>query len=139
MNKVILTGRLTKDPEAKYTQANQPMAVTQFSVAVNRKFKKDGEPDADFFNCVAFGKTAEFISKYFTKGQMIALSGALKNNSWTDNNGQKRISTEIYVEDAEFCGSKLDNGGEAGQHQQKPPNDDYYSVEEQVNEDNLPF
>lgn len=139
MNKVILTGRLTKAPEVKYTQATQPMAVTRFSVAVNRKFKKDGEPDADFFNCAAFGKTAEFISNYFTKGQMIALSGALKNNSWTDNNGQKRISTEIYVEDAEFCGNKVDNGGETEQSQQKPPSDDYYSVEEQVTDDNLPF
>ncbi len=139
MNKVILTGRLTKDPEAKCTQTAQPMTVTRFSVAVNRKFKKDGEPDADFFNCVAFGKTAEFISKCFTKGQMIALSGALKNNSWTDSNGQKRISTEIYIEDAEFCGNKADNGGESEQQQQKPPSDDYYSVEEQINDDDVPF
>lgn len=106
MNKVTLTGRLTRNPEIRYSQSAEPVAVTRFGVAVNRKFKKDGEPDADFINCVTFGKTAEFISKYFTKGKMIGILGSLRTNSWTDNNGQKRTSTEVLVEEAEFLEKK---------------------------------
>ena len=106
MNKVIISGRLTRDPEMRYSQSAEPLAVTRFSIAVNRRFKKDGEPDADFINCVSFGKTAEFISKYFTKGKMIGVVGSLRTNSWTDNNGQKRVSTDVQVEEVEFLESK---------------------------------
>ena len=73
MNKVQLTGRLTRNPEIRYSQSAEPVAVTRFGVAVNRKFKKDGEQDVDFINCVVFGKLAEFIGKYFTKGKMIGM------------------------------------------------------------------
>ena len=106
MNKVTLTGRLTKDPEIRYSQSAQPVAITRFSIAVNRKFKKDGEPDADFINCLSFGKLAEFIGKYFTKGKMIGIAGSIVTNSWMDDIGQKRYSTEIKVEEAEFLEKK---------------------------------
>lgn len=135
MNKVQLIGRLTRDPETKYTQSTEPVAVTRFSVAVNRKYKRDGEPDADFFNCITFGKTAEFVSKYFSKGKMIGVAGSIRNNSWTDNNGQKRISTEILVDEVEFCGSKT----EEKNTQEVVQDDDYYTVDENIDDDNLPF
>ena len=136
MNKVQLIGRLTRDPETRYSQSTQPIAVTRFSVAVNRKFKKDGEPEADFINCVSFGKTAEFISKYFTKGKMIGIVGCIRTNSWMDSaTEQKRFSTDVLVEEVEFCGSKADET--SGNIQQQ--NEDYY-IEEEVEEyDNLPF
>lgn len=106
MNKVQLTGRLTRNPEIRYSQSAEPVAVTRSGVAVNRKFKKDGEQDADFINCVTFGKTAEFISKYFTKGKMIGIVGSIVTNSWTDDKGQKRYSIEVKVEEAEFLEKK---------------------------------
>lgn len=106
MNKVQLVGRLTKEPEIRYSQSVEPVAITRFSVAVNRKFKKDGEPDADFINCISFGKIAEFIGKYFTKGKMIGIAGCIRTNSWTDNNGNKRKSIEVQVEEAEFLEKK---------------------------------
>ncbi len=106
MNKVQLVGRLTKEPEIRYSQSAEPIAITRFSVAVSRKFKKDGEPDADFINCISFGKTAEFIGKYFNKGRMIGVVGCIRTNSWTDNNGQKRKSTEVQVEEVEFLEKK---------------------------------
>ena len=135
MNKVIISGRLTRDPEIRYSQSSEPIAVTRFSVAVNRRFKKEGEPDADFINCVSFGKTAEFISKYFTKGKMIGIAGCIRTNSWTDKNGQKHFSTDVLVEEVEFCGSKADET--SGNIQQQ--NEDYYIAEEVAEDDNLPF
>ena len=135
MNKVQLIGRLTRDPELKYTQSTEPIAVTRFSVAVNRKYKRDGEPDADFFNCITFGKTAEFVSKYFSKGKMMGVAGSIRNNSWTDNNGQKRISTEILVDEVEFCGGKT----EGNNTRETVQDDDYYTVDNNIDDDNLPF
>ncbi len=135
MNKVQLIGRLTRDPELKYTQSTEPIAVTRFSVAVNRKYKRDGEPDADFFNCITFGKTAEFVSKYFSKGKMMGVAGSIRNNSWTDNNGQKRISTEILVDEVEFCGGKT----EEKNTRETVQDDDYYTVDNNIDDDNLPF
>lgn len=106
MNKSIITGRLTKDPEIRYSQGAEPKAITRISLAVPRKFKKDDEPDADFINCVAFGKTAELICKYFSKGKKIGIIGYFKTNSWTEENGQKRTSIEIIIEEIEFLEKK---------------------------------
>lgn len=151
MNKVILAGRLTRDPETRYSQGAEPIAVTRISVAINRRFKKEGEPDADFINCIAFGKTGEFISKYFTKGRMIGISGNIRTNSWTDQNGQKRYSTEVYIEEVEFLESKSAfeasqaNNQSFNQYTQpspipnQPSSDDFYSIESGVEDDNLPF
>lgn len=151
MNKVILMGRLTRDPEVRYSQGAEPVAVVRFSVAVNRRFKRDGEPDADFFNCTAFGKTGEFTSKYFKKGMMISLVGRLSTNSWTDNNNQKRYSTEIVVEEQFFAESKAafeaTRGSSMPQSYEQaapvdfgqPQPDDFYKVESSVDDDNLPF
>ena len=104
MNKVILVGRLTKDPELRATQSGT--AVISFSVACDRRFAKEGERSADFINCVGWGKTAEFISRYFAKGMRIALSGRIETRSWEDDKGNKRYATEVVAEEVEFAQSK---------------------------------
>lgn len=106
MNKVILMGRLTKDPEVKYVQDTNTFTVARYTLAVNRRFKRDGEPDADFIACVAFGKSAEFVEKYLKKGQQIAINGRLQFETWTDQSGNKHYSTNVIVEEHYFCGSK---------------------------------
>jgi len=118
MNKIEIIGRLVKDPELRTTASGTP--VTSFTLAVNRKFSKDGDKQADFFNIVAWQKSAEFAYKYFKKGQQIAVVGRLENRSWEDKEGQKRISTEIIAEDFDFADSKkeADNTSEqVGQNQ----------------------
>ena len=104
MNKVIMMGRLTKDPEIRYAQNGN--AVAGFSIAVDRRFKRDGEPDADFFNCSAFGKTAEFVEKYLNKGTKVVIEGRLQNDSYTNKDGNKVTATKIMVDSMEFAESK---------------------------------
>ncbi len=98
MNKVILMGRLVKEPKVRYTQGGEPMAVARYTLAVNRKLTKNGQQEADFINCVAFGKLGEFANKYLRKGQLIRIVGRLQVRSWDDQNGQKRWSTEVVIE-----------------------------------------
>ena len=112
LNKVILGGRLTADPELKQTPSG--VSVISFTVAVNRRFgSKNGEQNetqADFINCVAWRQTAEFISKYFRKGSSICVLGSLQVRSWQDNQGQKRYSTEVVVDEANFVDARNENG-----------------------------
>ena len=101
-------GRLTKDPEVRYTQNNMPVA--NFSIAVNRRFvKENDEVKADFFNVIAWNKTGEFVGKYFKKGQQIAVVGRLQNRNWDDQNGQKHYATDVVAEEVYFAGSKAEN------------------------------
>lgn len=111
MNKVILMGRLTRDPEVRYSN---DMAIARFSIAVDRRFKREGEQEADFFNCVAFRKTGEFVEKYLHKGTKVVLDGELHNNNYTDKNGNKQYSMEITVNTIEFAESKNTQGGTSG-------------------------
>ncbi|MCL2593166.1 MAG: single-stranded DNA-binding protein [Defluviitaleaceae bacterium] len=107
MNKVILMGRLTRDPEVRYSQSAEPIAVARYSLAVNKRFKRDGEPDANFINCVAFGKTGEFAERFFKKGMMVCVSGRLEVRSWDDQQtGQRRYSTDVVIEEQDFAESK---------------------------------
>lgn len=106
-NKAILMGRLTRDPESTSTPSG--VLVTKFTVAVNRRFKKEGQPEADFINCVSFSHTAEFVQKNFVKGQAILLCGSIQTRTWDDNEGNKRWATEVIAEEVNFCGSKSDN------------------------------
>ncbi len=110
MNKVILIGRLARDPELRYTAGNNT-AVCQTSIAVDRRFKSENQPSADFIPIVAWRQTAEFISKYFTKGSRIAIIGSLQTRSWDDNEGKKHYATEVIVDEVEFCESKKQDGG----------------------------
>ena len=115
MNKVIMMGRLTRDPEIRYSQNGDQMCIARYTLAVDRKFKKQGDGQtADFINCTAWGKTAEFVSKYFDKGSQIIIRGRLTTRSWTDTEtNKKRSVTEVVVEDVYFCGSKGDNANTA--------------------------
>lgn len=103
MNKIILTGRTTKDAEVRYNGEN---AIASFTMAVDRKFKQEGRPDADFIRCVSFGKQAEFAEKYLHKGIKILVTGRLQTGSYDDKDGKKIYTTDVIVEEIEFCESK---------------------------------
>ena len=105
MNKVVLLGRLVRDPETRYTQGNNT-AVCSFSLAVNRRFKQEGQPDADFVNVVVWAKTAEFVSKYFAKGQQVAVIGRIQTRNYDDKEGKKVFVTEVVAEEVYFADSK---------------------------------
>ncbi len=111
MNKVIMIGRLASAPEAKYTQNNT--CITRYTLAVNRAFKKEGHPDADFIRCLAFGKTGEFATKYLQKGMKIAVEGRIQTGSY-EKDGVKQYTTEVVVENHEFCESKGSQAAESG-------------------------
>jgi single-strand DNA-binding protein len=105
MNKVILMGRLTKEPDLRYTSGNNT-AVASFTLAVNRRAAKEGQPQADFINVVAWSKTAEFAAKYFTKGQQVAVVGRLQTRTWDDNDGKRHYVTEVVADETYFADSK---------------------------------
>ena len=109
MNKIILLGRLTKDTETRVSQGDNPTYITRYTLAVDRRFKKDGEPSADFINCVAFGKSAEFAEKYFFKGMKVAITGKIQTGSYTNKEGQKVYTTDVVIEEQEFAESKQSN------------------------------
>ena len=148
MNKVILMGRLTRDPEIRYSQGAEPMAVARYTLAVNRRFKRQGDADADFINCVAFGRNAEFAEKFLRKGQMIGVVGRLQVRAWDDNSGQRRWSTDVVVEEHYFAESK--NASESYRNSQQTGNfnapkksedipDDFYPIDESIEDEDLPF
>lgn len=132
MNLVILTGRLTKDPELK---SSERTSVCHFGVAVNRQFKRDGDPDADFINCTAFGKNAEFISKYFRKGSKIDLQGSWRTGSYEGKNG-KVYTNEVFVDRAEFGESKSASSNNASSTQ--PGTDAFMNIPDGL-DDEMPF
>ncbi len=137
MNKVIIIGRFTRDPEIKYTKGENATATARFSLAVNRRFKnKEGNYDADFINCVAFGKTAEFIEKYFTKGMAIGITGRIQTGSYTNKEGQKIYTTDVVVEETEFVESKNKGTSDNVPNNNANSNSDF---EETVSDDEMPF
>ncbi|MDF2879379.1 MAG: single-stranded DNA-binding protein [Clostridia bacterium] len=106
MNKVILMGRLTRDPEVRYSQSANPVAVARYGLAVRRQFAKQGEQDVDFFNIVAFGKAGEFAEKFFRKGQMVSIVGRLQVNTWEDQQKVKHTSVDVVAEEQHFAESR---------------------------------
>lgn len=111
MNKLILMGRLTRDPEIRYSQGENSLAIARFSIAVDRRFKRAGEPEADFFNCTSFGKQAEFVERYLKQGTKILLSGRIQNDNYTNKEGQKVYSVQVMAEEIEFAESKNASAG----------------------------
>ena len=109
MNKWVGVGRLVRDPEIRYSQGDNATAVARYTLAVDRRFKRDGEPTADFINCVVFGKSAEFAEKYFRQGLRVAISGRITTGSYTNKDGIKVYTTEVTVEDQEFAESKAES------------------------------
>ncbi len=134
MNKTLLIGRTTKDPDIRYAQSEQPMTIARFNLAVDRRFKKEGEQSADFISCVAFGKTAEFIEKYVFKGTKIAVEGRIQTGSYTNKDGNKVYTTDVVVEQVEFAGAKTDSKSAA-----KESNDDFMNVADELDDEGLPF
>lgn len=106
MNKAILLGRIVREPEIRYTQGDKPMCIARYTLAVDRRFKRQGDATADFIPCVCFGKTAEFIEKYAKKGTKLAVSGRITTGSYTNRDGQKVYTTEVTVEEQDFAESK---------------------------------
>ena len=135
MNKVILIGRIVRDPEVRYSQGAEPMAIARYTLAVDRRFKKDGEPTADFINCVAFGKLGEFAEKYLKKGTKIAVVGRIQTGSYTNKDGQRVYTTDVVVEEQEFCESKSQNQ----QDRPKPVDDGFMEVPDNLSGEDLPF
>ena len=142
MNKVQLVGRLTRDPEIRYSQGENATATARFSVAVNRRFKNsEGNYDADFINCVAFGKSAEFVEKYFKKGMAIGLTGRIQTGSYTNKDGQKVYTTDVVVEETEFVESKGASSANSNNSRPTPStakNNDFMNIPDGVDEE-LPF
>ena len=106
MNKVILMGRLTRDPEVRYSTGDHSSAIARYTLAVDRRFRRDGEPSADFINCVAFGKAGEFAERYFRQGLRVVVCGRLQTGSYTNRDGQKVYTTDVIIEEQEFAESK---------------------------------
>lgn len=141
MNKVILMGRLTRDPEVKYTQGDNAMAIGRYTLAVDRRFKRDGEAAADFISCVAFGKQAEFAEKYLRQGIRIVVTGRIQTGSYTNRDGNKVYTTDVVVEEQEFAESKNAQNHAAGQAAAGKPQvdpDGFMNIPDGIDEE-LPF
>ena len=146
MNKVILMGRLTRDPEVKYSQGDNATAIARFTLAVERRIKRDNEESADFINCVSFGRSAEFAEKYFRKGTKIVICGRIQTGSYTNKDGQKVYTTDIVIEEQDFAESKatsqqnnsgsVQNNSNSRQSQKPQPDPDEFMS---VDDDDLPF
>lgn len=121
MNKVILMGRLTRDPEVRYSQGENATAVARYTLAVDRRFKRDGEATADFINCVAFGRAAEFAERYFRQGIRIVITGRIQTGSYTNRDGVKVYTTDIVVEEQEFTESKAASDQNSGSFRAAAP------------------
>ena len=106
MNKAVLVGRLTRDPEVRYSQGDNATAVARYTVAIDRRFKRDNEPTADFIPCVVFGRSAEFAEKYFRQGMRVAVAGRIQTGSYTNKDGVRVYTTEVIVEEQEFAQNK---------------------------------
>ena len=139
MNKVILMGRLTRSPEVRYSQGSEPVAVARYTLAVNRRFKRKDEPEADFIPCVALGKSGEFAEKYFRKGQLVGVIGRLQVRSWEDKEGKKHWTTEVIVEEQYFAESKKNSNAAAPKEGGQAPADGFYPIDESVEDEDLPF
>ena len=150
MNKVVLMGRLTRDPEVRYSQGENALAIARYTLAVDRRFKRDGEQSADFINCVVFGKSAEFTERYFRQGMRVTVCGRIQTGSYTNKDGQKVYTTDVIVEDQEFAESKSasagsDNGGYRPAMSQSRPEpasavaSGFMNIPDGVEDEGLPF
>ena len=137
MNKVVLVGRLTKDPEIRYSQGENATAVARYTLAVERRFKRDGEPTADFIPCVVFGRAGEFAQQYFRQGLRISISGRIQTGSYTNKDGVKVYTTEVIVEEQEFAESKSEAESH-GNDSSEPLGDGFMNIPDGIDEE-LPF
>ena len=140
MNKVILMGRLTRDPDVRYTAGDNPMAFARFNLAVDRRYHtKDSEQTADFISCVAFGRSAEFAEKYIKQGIKIAITGRIQTGSYTNKDGQKVYTTDVGVEECEFAESKNASAANSRPEPSATAGDGFMNIPDGVDDDGLPF
>lgn len=140
MNRVILMGRIVRDPDVRYSNgANGSTAVARYTLAVDRKFKQDGQPTADFINCIAFGKLGEFAEKYLHKGTKIAVVGRIQTGSYTNKDGQKVYTTDVVVEEQEFCESKSSQQSQNNDRPQPSNDDSFMNIPDNLEDEGLPF
>lgn len=145
MNKVILMGRLTRDPDVRYSQGEQSSAIARFSLAVDRRFKRDGDQTADFISCVAFGKTGEFIERYCHQGTKLVVEGRIQTGSYTNKDGNRVYTTDVVAENVEFAESKAAAGNNEGGYQAARPEpssaagDGFMNIPDGVEDEGLPF
>lgn len=137
MNKILLCGRLSRDPEVRY--GDNQKAVGRFSLAVDRKFKREGDPTADFFNCTAFGKMAEFVEKYLKKGVKMLVIGHVQNDNYTNKDGQTVYSVQVIVDELEFAESKGSSGVSANNNSAPQVGQESFMNIPQGIDDELPF
>jgi len=143
MNKVILMGRLTRDPEIRYSQGEKATAVARFTLAVDRRFKRESEQNADFINCISFGKSAEFAEKYLRQGMRVTICGRIQTGSYTNRDGNKVYTTDVVIEEQEFAESKKasENNSSGGGYRQGSPDpngDGFMNLPDGIDEE-LPF
>lgn len=140
MNKVILMGRLTRDPEVKYSQGESSLAIARYTIAVDRRFKRDGDQQtADFISCVSFGKTAEFAEKYYKQGTKVLVTGRIQTGSYTNKDGQKVFTTEVVVEEQEFAESKASGSNQTSRPEpSQAVGDGFMNIPDGIDEE-LPF
>ena len=143
MNKIILMGRLTRDPEIRYTQGDSPLTIARYSIAVDRRFRRNGESETDFFNCTAFGKQAEFVERYLKQGTKVLITGRVQNDNYTNKDGQKVYSVQIITEEIEFAESKNSSAGNDFQPAGRPDptaaaGDGFMNIPDGIEEE-LPF
>ena len=137
MNKTIQIGRLTGDPEVNYTQGAESICIARYTLAVDRKFKRENEPTADFIRCVAFGKNGEFAETYFRKGMKVAITGRIQTGSYKDRDNKTIYTTDVIVEEQEFCESKKETQDNAPST--PVDSDGFMSVPTGISDDDLPF
>lgn len=138
MNKVILMGRLCADPEVRYSQNENQTAVARYRLAVDRRFKREGDQTADFIPCVAFGKAAQFAEYYLHRGTKIIITGRIQTGSYTNRDGQKVYTTDVVIEDQEFAESKGASAGNNGTTQRAADSDGFMNIPDDIGEE-LPF
>lgn len=136
MNKWLGTGRMTRDPEVRYSQGQNPTAIARFTLACDRRFKRDGDQNADFISCIAFGKIAEHIEKYWHKGMKMAAVGRIQTGSYTNRDNQKVYTTDVVVEEVEFCESK---GSQQNSAPTNDPLDGFMDIPDGIDDMELPF
>lgn len=141
MNQVILMGRLTRDPEVRYSQGERSMAIARYTLAVNRRPTRDGNQQADFINIVAFDKAGEFAEKYFRQGMRVLIRGRIQTGSYVNKDGQKVYTTDVITEEQEFADSKKDDGGYRGgtRPASSEPDEGFMNIPDNIDDEGLPF
>jgi len=158
MNKVILLGNVARDPDIRYSQGGEPTCVARYTVAVQRRYKRDGDPDADFISCVSFGKQGEFVERYIKKGMRVSICGRIQVREYADNAGQRKWSTDVVTEEVNFAESRASfeartggqgggggyNQGDFGAPSQPPqpsyePPEGFSAITQSIDDDDLPF